>query len=521
VTEREWREASDMRPSMVTLAIIVALAAMLRFVAIGTGIPFNIGVDEPQIMDRAVRMMKTGDLNPHFFDYPGLYFYVQFATACLRFLAGATNGHWTSLDQVDAADFYLWGRAVTALFGTLTVLLVYRIGMRWGSRYAALAAGLMAVMPLHVRESHFVLTDVPVTFFVTLALLLTLRAHERERALHFVWAGAAAGLAAGTKYPGAIAILLPLIAVWMTLGTKPSRLVGSLGVLGGFAAAFLMVAPYTILDLPAFLNGYAHLAGYYSSKPLGEPASVTYYKHLSRSMSWPAFALVLTGLGLAGVRAIRGPGRVRWTITVVFPLVYYYFLSGQTLVYGRYLLPLLPFVCLLAAIGCVSGVSLLRRFNIPRAVRTAIIAAITIAAVLPPALQSIGFVRTIARTSTVELAHAWILDNLPKGSRIVIETQALRLAPGVYAASNVPQLVLDHRAPQAYDEYVQAGVEYVIASSQKFGDPLSQPHKFPDHYSAYMNLFEQSRELRRFAPDADHPGPELRIYRLRDVQESR
>ena len=35
------------------------------------------------------------------------------------------------------------------------------------------------MLPLHVRESHYVLTDVPLTFFVTLTLLLSLRAHER------------------------------------------------------------------------------------------------------------------------------------------------------------------------------------------------------------------------------------------------------------------------------------------------------------------------------------------------------
>ena len=34
--EREWREASDMRQSAITLAIILALAAMLRFVGIGS-----------------------------------------------------------------------------------------------------------------------------------------------------------------------------------------------------------------------------------------------------------------------------------------------------------------------------------------------------------------------------------------------------------------------------------------------------------------------------------------------------
>ena len=503
-----------MRQSAITLAMILALAAMLRFVGIGSGIPFNIGVDEPEIMDRAIRMMRTGDFNPHFFDYPGLYFYVQLVVACLRFIVGATAGHWTSLDQVDAADFYLWGRAVTALLGTLTVFLVYHIGMRWGTRYAALAAGLMAVMPLHVRESHYVLTDVPLTFFVTLGLLLTLRAAERERAIDFAWAGAAAGLAAATKYPGALSLLVPLIAVWLTLGAKPSRLAASLAVLAGAAAAFLLAAPYTILDLPAFLNGYAHLAGYYSPKPLAEAAAITYFKHLTRSMAWPAFVLLLIGIGLGAVRSIRGPGRVRWTVTLVFPLVYFYFLSGQTLVFGRYLLPLLPSVCLLAAAGCVSGVSLLRRFDIPRAARTAIIAAITIAAVLPPAWQSLVFMRTLTRTSTVELAHAWMLDNIPKGSSIVIETQAL-LTGNAFKARNVPQLVQDYRAPQEYGDYVEAGVEYIVASSQKYGDALQMPHKQPALYAAYMRLFEQSREVARFTPDAEHPGPELRIYKLK------
>ena len=515
MVEREWREAGDIRPSAFTLAVIIVVAALLRFVALGSGIPFNIGVDEPEIMNRVVQMMRTGDFNPHFFDYPGLYFYVQLGVAVLRFLAGATTGEWNALEQVDTPDFYLWGRALTAILGTLTVVLVYRVGMRWGARHAALAAGLMAVMPLHVRESHYVLTDVPVTFFVTLTLLLTLGAHERERAASFALAGAAAGLAAATKYPGALVIVVPLIAVWMTLGTKPSRLIASLAVLGGAVAAFLVAAPYTILDLPAFLNGYAHLAGYYSPKRLAEPAWVTYYKHLSRSMDWPAFLLLLGGLGLGAVRAIRGPGRVRWTVTIVFPLLYYYFLSGQTLVFGRYLLPLLPFVCVLAAVGTVSGVSLLRRFDIPRAPRTAVIAALTAAALAPPAWQSMNFVRTIARTSTVEQAYDWIRSSVPKGSSIVIETQALLLSPKAYKARNVPQLVLDSRVPGDHDAYVKDGVDYIVASSQKYGDAMTRPKDFPDLHGAYSRLFEESQEVMRFTPNAEHPGPEIRILRLR------
>jgi 4-amino-4-deoxy-L-arabinose transferase-like glycosyltransferase len=503
-----------MGSSAVTLAVIIICAAVLRFVGLGSGIPFNVGVDEPQIVDRAVGMIKTGDFNPHFFDYPGLYIYIQAAAAALRFIAGANRGEWTSLDHFTSAEFYLWGRAVTALFGTLTVLLVYQIGMRWGTRVAALAAGLMAVMPLHVRESHYVLTDVPVTFFVTLTLLLTLRAHERERALDFAWAGATAGLAAATKYPGGLVLLLPLLAVWMTLGTKPSRLIGSLVVPAAAGLTFLLAAPYTLLDLPAFLNAYGNLASHYSMARGGEAPGITYSKHLSRSLGVVATLLVLTGLGLGAVRATRGPGRVRWTLTILFPIVFFYFLSGQSLVQGRYLLPLLPFVCLLAAAGCVSGVSLLRRFDIPRWVRTTTIAAVTIAAVLPPTLQSIGFVRAISRTGTVEQAYQWIRTNLPKGSKIVIETDILRLDQDEYSASNVPQLVLDFRAPQDYDAYRKGGTQYLIASSQRYGDALDRPHQFPEQFKAYMTLFEQSRELARFTPDANHPGPELRVYKL-------
>ena len=169
MAEREWREASDTRRATLTLAIIVVAAAILRFWALGAGIPGSLGIDEPQIMTRSLLMMRTGSLDPHgFFDYPGLYLYVQMAVACARFLFGAIAGEWTSLSEAPPEAFYLWGRSVTALVGTATVFLVYRVGLRWGTRYALLASALMAVMPVHVRESHYVLTDVPLTFFVTL-----------------------------------------------------------------------------------------------------------------------------------------------------------------------------------------------------------------------------------------------------------------------------------------------------------------------------------------------------------------
>src|SRR5579862_4897061 len=147
--------------SAAGLVFALFAAAMLRFGALGAHLPFSPGVDEPEIMERAVRMMKTGDFNPRFFDYPSLYMYVEAAASTLRFLVGAMHGQWSALAQAPTEEFYLWGRAVTAVFGTATVWLVYLAGLRWSRRTALLASAMFAVMPLHVRESHYTLTDVP------------------------------------------------------------------------------------------------------------------------------------------------------------------------------------------------------------------------------------------------------------------------------------------------------------------------------------------------------------------------
>jgi 4-amino-4-deoxy-L-arabinose transferase-like glycosyltransferase len=438
-----------------------------------------------------------------------LYLYVQMAVSCAGFLAGAIGGKWQSLDHVSADDFYLWGRAVSALLGTLTVLLVHRIGMRWGARYALLAAALLAVMPLHVRESHYVLTDVPMTFFVALTFLLTLRAHERPTAAAFAKAGVAVGLAAATKYPGVLALVLPLLAVWMTPEARPSRLVAALAATGSAAAAFLIAAPYTLLDLPGFLNGFGRLASGYAGVPPPEPGWVLYLKHLRTNLRWPALLLLMAGAVLASVRAIRGPGRVRWTLAIVFPSVYFAFVSTQTLIFGRYLLPLMPFLCVLIAAAVVSGVSFLRRWEIPRPARTAVIAGLTVAVLLPLTNQSIGFNRMISRRSTIEVAYSWIVENVPDGATVIVETGRMRLPPR-FKATSLRQL-----RERDFAAYSEAGVEYLIASSEAYGRYLSAPHAHPREYAEYMQLFGRAREVTRFSPADGQPGPEIIVLKVK------
>jgi 4-amino-4-deoxy-L-arabinose transferase-like glycosyltransferase len=491
------------------MCAIVIAAAAFRFTAIDSGVPASVASDEPFVMERAFAMMTTGEFHPHVFDYPALYVYAQTALASARFLVGTMRGDWYSLDQVTAADFYVWGRLLTALLGTLTVVLTWRIGRRIGVVTGLLAAAFLAVQPLHVRESHFVLTDVPMTFFVTLTMLASIRASESPSLRSFALAGAAAGLAAATKYTGGLVLLVPLVALAMAPWTLASR-ARALPVVGGAAAlAFIAGAPYSLLDLPAFLNGFGALArGHAAGTPPATPPWWTYLLHLQLNLGLPLLVVSVAGVAAGVVRAIRSepPVRVVWASMTAFALTYYAELADETLVWGRYLLPTLPALFVLAA-GTIELAIGRWRVGLARPnVRRAALTAAVVLLFAPATLRSWSLVAAMIRTSSNELAYAWIVRELPPGVRVAVEAEGMKL-PKPFRAHNVQRLI-DH----TYEEYIANGTEYLVASSlASRGGMAGGPTR---DGRAYDDLFRSAQLVHAVTPTPEHPGSEIRVYRL-------
>jgi len=274
VTDRVGLDQTGGRPFAAALAVVMAAGFLLRVWNLGSGIPFAVGIDEPAIMTTVVRILKSGSFNPHFFEYPTGYIYVQLGAAIVNFLVGAMRHSWKAVEQVGPSDFYLWGRFVTAALGTATIALVHRAGLRWGPGVALAAAGLLAVMPMHVRESHFVLTDVPMTFAVVLTLLLSLRASEQPALRAFVAAGAAAGLAAGIKYNALMAFSMPLLAALaVERGRNLPRVAAVLAAAAACVGAFFVTTPFALIDLPAFRRLLLAWAVFSQNAPSPPPQS--------------------------------------------------------------------------------------------------------------------------------------------------------------------------------------------------------------------------------------------------------
>ncbi|MGH7717520.1 MAG: ArnT family glycosyltransferase, partial [Gemmatimonadaceae bacterium] len=113
-------------------------------------------------------------------------------------------------------------RAVHALLGSLTVVLVFWLGKIVFDRTAALiAALLLAVSFHHALNSAFATLDVPMSFLVTLVLVLAARAVTARRLRDFLFLGVATGALFGTKLNGAV-IVVPLAVLFaLSLAARP------------------------------------------------------------------------------------------------------------------------------------------------------------------------------------------------------------------------------------------------------------------------------------------------------------
>src|SRR5690348_9859762 len=110
------------RPRLATAAVgglfIVALA--IRLWGINFGLPALYRPDEDVAVGRAMGILQ-GVLDPHFADWPHLYFYVAAAWLAPFKLIGLVS---------DQASGYLGVRILDAMLGSLTVLLVFDFGRR-------------------------------------------------------------------------------------------------------------------------------------------------------------------------------------------------------------------------------------------------------------------------------------------------------------------------------------------------------------------------------------------------------
>jgi hypothetical protein len=420
----------------VALSAIVILAGCVRFWGLRFGLPHTQARPDELPVAWLGKNLLSGSLNPEFFDYPSLYLYALGLLDLVYYAWGRAAGWFTSLDHfvslwpVYWSPFFLIARLLTAVLGTLTVWLVYRVGARLFDATTGLVAALyLALAPLHVRDSHFGVTDVPMTFMVMLGLLMIVREHAGPRPSRTIAAGLVAGLATSTKYTAA-ALIVPMTAsVLMALadaiaasGERARRIwiAGRRFLLfvPALAAGFLIGTPFAIFDQARFardIDGVRrHTMMAHGGVDLGPGWLYLLTVSLRYGLGLPLLAAGLAGLVLLWWRSWRTA-----FLLTSFPIACYLVTAMSDTLFFRYVIPLVPFLCLTAAFATVAVAVTAGRLVPPR-LRPAIIPLLAIVIIAPSAYASLRTDALLATTDNRLVVAQWVRENVPPHASIYV-----------------------------------------------------------------------------------------------------
>jgi 4-amino-4-deoxy-L-arabinose transferase-like glycosyltransferase len=542
------------------LILIIVASAAIRLWGLDFGLPQQFHPDEPVVVTRAEYGVATGDWNPHAFHWPSLQLYIIGFEYELWFQIGKFTGAWENAELAEIPEgdrfiayalrapsgFYYIGRLTTVLFSAGLIWLMFIFSRRFfPDNMALLASAILAFHPIIVRHSRYITPDIPSEFFFIAAIFFMDRLYmsikdtveksssgsDRKIFWTAITAAAMIGLGAGTKYPVGV-LFVPLALVVLLTPSRLSaltRIIFLIPLAITVGVVFLATTPYALLDFNTFIGDIKTIEWHVRTGHIGmEAQGGIWIASLSRLLKDSGWAWM--SLGFSGMVGFFGGFKRTWHILVAFIFV----LAGLApldVFSDRYLVPLIPFF-ILGIVWLFDKLIPLFKLGTKLAVNFAVI-------IIFLAVCGFGFkvvqndARVLTLPDTRELAHAWVVENIPAHS-VIVEEQG---GPDLYQYELVPLVPepwyrvteiqpLFARGGQFLDPLdvlMQVKPEWVIVSSNVRDRYLREGAEveFPELVAVFREYYRLVDnylvEEARFAPEGDRiAGPEIIIYRIPD-----
>ena len=460
-------------------------------------------------------------LNPGFFAYGSLPFYL------LKLVTALLSPFWPILR--DTSYLHLTGRPLVALFDLGTVYLTYRLvrilypsvadknaGLDKEQGIALLAAALVSLAVLHIQLGHFYTVDPILTFFVMLTLTFAAQVSKGGGRLSRIALGIAYGLALATKVSAA-PLIVPIIVAYSLAGSQAGRsLVPRLAailrpltltlVMAGIV--FVVIQPYALIDWQTFLEhtiresqiAWGAFDVPYTRQYEGTlPYLYSIWQIALWGLALPNGLLGWTSLGAAIIRWVRH-GEQGDSLLLAWAIPYLAITGLLYTRYPRYMLPLVPVLCILIASFSIDlAIKLGKRQRGLLRPMPIMVGSI----VLISLLYAVAFLSIYRPPHTWIAASEWVYGEVPPGSTLATEEWDM-LLPLPLDVNGQPRRIeeYDVRILPLYDEPDDgakwralatdlADSDYVILASRRlYGSIPRLPERYPvttGYYDALLS----------------------------------
>jgi 4-amino-4-deoxy-L-arabinose transferase-like glycosyltransferase len=361
------------------------------------------------------------------------YLYILSFEYCLFYLGGLAFGQFSSpMDFAskilqDLTPLFMLGRMTSAVMGTVSVFMTYQIGSLLYDKKVGLVASLfLCVNAVNIELSHYARVDATLCAVVLASFYFISKIAKNENASPAQWY-ALSGMLSGIAFQNKAPAIILWIPFWLAhLGRFNFRL--SLQSLLGRGVVWfccmyiigMIIGNPAILFAPLkFVRGVL-LVGEVFTNPINETKSenigyIVYLLYFYRDLGLPLTMVAIFSLW----RAFRESGRE--DILIISFILPFYGLMGASryMVSDSYMIPLMPFLFLLCAKGIMALVVMLMRGHKPKTIM--LICAVMILAVSPLAKAS-ELLMSLTGKNTRYLAKEWIEQNIPFGSKILMDS---------------------------------------------------------------------------------------------------
>jgi len=376
-------------------------------------------------------------LNPHFFAYGSfpLYLLATLGNVLTRFFP--TLGTFSNLTLV--------GRVVSAIFDCGTILLTGWLGLMLADDHtperrkawtlALLAAALVTFMPLQLQLSHFYAVDTMLLFFITLTILACVALVNTAAPTRWsLVAGLGYALALATKFSAAPLVVPLLVAVilrWRQRG--PFEAIGvffaSLATTG---LAFPIAMPYALLDWTNFREQVVEQGdlarGLLDLPYVRQFAGTVPYLYEAQNILLWGMGVMLGLAALAGFAWLLWHARKRiigdpWLVVFAWVITYSAIVGSFYVKYMRYMLPIYPFLALMAAalLAALAYREELKDWGYKRFFATLLPAGAIVLVLSGTAFQGLALLNVYSQPNTRIQASRWIYSHLRPGSVLTYE----------------------------------------------------------------------------------------------------
>lgn len=499
----------------------IAIALLFYFSGIGFDLPFlKVISDEDSYVGRIVDMAEKGIWNPKWFFYPPLYYYFVAITAIFAKLISWIFIYFFGIKDVikgllsnypNFVLYALWGRFISASFGFLSCLLIFKISKEEfkDEFLSIIALLLMAISPPLILHSHFAKPDSMQVFLVLLSFYFSLKIYREGGAVNSILAGILTSSSFMTKYSGIViggtVALSILIRFFEKRDSFKIFLRNSILSFLSFLIFIPIFSPFTILDFPTFKRDFILQAKSYQIDPfiLSENAWLKQALNIRSLLGIVPLILFIYGLFVCIKKSIKRD--FQYLLLLSFPIFFYIQLGITNQWVERHFLPALPFLIVISCIGLSSLISFFKLEKI-----SLIKGAFIFIFLFQPFIGSLNYLTLFHQKDPRHQNREWAEKNIPPGIRFAFEERT-GLSPTRFGR------LFYSFGESNFEDFLESPFELLFISESIRAQYIEgrKKEKFPRHIKAYRWIEENSCLIRVIGKRGYDEKPKIFLYKLK------